>query len=331
MPSILAPRLTTLRWTFAFAGAAAALAMAVSASGAVRHQQPPPTAKPRCFGAAARDPWKPCENPKLRASVVPTPSEARKQRNAPCRPIELTGRVYVCGFGVAPAEATRTVALVGDSHASHWRAALETVAGARGWAGVSLAHTGCPLSKATKNLVEPKRTECVEWNRQVLEWFARHPEVSIVFVSQISGGAGVIAPGKDQLAAQRAGYVAAWKALPATVKRIVVLRDTPKALGNTGQCVQRAIAHHRRAGLACAIPRSSALTEDSAATAALRLRSPRVRVIDLTPLFCAPRVCYPVIGGALVYKDQTHMTAAFSESLGPFVLRAFRRGASRAA
>jgi hypothetical protein len=150
---------------------------------------------------------------------------------------------------------------------------------------------------------------------------ARHREVSTVFVSEISGGAGVIAPGKNQLAAQRAGYVAAWKALPATVTRIVVLRDTPKALGNTDACVQQAIARHRRAGLACSFPRRPALQPDSAVIAATRLRSERVRVIDLTRFFCDASRCYPVIGGALVYKDENHMTETFSNSLGPFLLR----------
>jgi hypothetical protein len=51
---------------------------------------------------------------------------------------------------------------------------------------------------------------------------------------------------------------------------------------------------------------------------------PRVRAIDLTRFFCGPRRCFPVIGGAYVYKDLDHMNAVFSLSLGPFVLRALR-------
>ena len=59
------------------------------------------------------------------------------------------------------------------------------------------------------------RNAC-EWNRRCCAGSPATREVTTVFVSQISGGAGVIAPGRDQLAAQRAGYVAAWKALPAS-------------------------------------------------------------------------------------------------------------------
>ena len=39
-----------------------------------------------------------------------------------------------------------TVLLAGDSHAGHWRAAVEVVAQARGWHAVSLTHSGCPFT-----------------------------------------------------------------------------------------------------------------------------------------------------------------------------------------
>jgi hypothetical protein len=57
----------------------------------------------------------------------------------------------------------------------------------------------------------------------------------------------------------------------------------------------------------------------------------RVQAVDLTRLFCDERSCYPVIGGALVVRDNTHLTGVFSATLGPFLLRAVERaGASSA-
>ena len=78
-----------------------------------------------CFGAAARDPWKPCQNPALRRVVTPTPSQALLIPNAPCEPTQRAALVSPCLFGVKGGD---RVALVGDSHAEHWRAALEVVA-----------------------------------------------------------------------------------------------------------------------------------------------------------------------------------------------------------
>jgi hypothetical protein len=104
-----------------------------------------------------------------------------------------------------------------------------------------------------------------------------------------------------------------------------VIRDTPKAATDTASCVQRAIARHRRAGLVCALPRRQVLDPDPAAVAALRMRSPRVRVVDLTDFICDPRRCHPVVGGALVYKDQHHLTAVFATTLAPYLLRRVER------
>ena len=61
---------------------------------------------------------------------------------------------------------------------------------------------------------------------------------------------------------------------------------------------------------------------DALAAAAASLRSSRVRLIDLTPHFCDEARCYPVIGGALVQRDETHLTPVFATTLGPYILRA---------
>jgi hypothetical protein len=49
--------------------------------------------------------------------------------------------------------------------------------------------------------------------------------------------------------------------------------------------------------------------------------SRRVRLVDLTRFFCDARRCFPVIGGVLVNKDVTHVTAVFGATLGPYLLR----------
>jgi hypothetical protein len=104
-----------------------------------------------------------------------------------------------------------------------------------------------------------------------------------------------------------------------------VIRDTPKMRGDTLACVARAMADHQRAGRRCAVARAAALERDPAAVAAARSRSPRVQGIDLSRFFCDARLCYPVIGGALVYKDVSHLMEVFASTLGPFLLREVER------
>jgi hypothetical protein len=280
-------------------------------------------AAPACFGAAARDTLQRCSNPALTQAVVPSPVEARTLPNAACKAIRGQLNPPVCAFGTAAADATETIALVGDSHAGHWRAAVDEVARAKGWRGLSITHTSCPLQIALRDLPEPRRTLCAEWKQEVFAWFAVHPEVHTVFVAGLSGGTGVVPrPGLSAFASSVDGYRAAWDALPPTVQRIVVIRDTPKASSATGPCIQRALAKHRDAGRACAVPRERALDRDPAIAAAAQMAPGYVQTVDLTSYFCDTRDCYPVIGGGLVLRDINHMTGVFSATLGPYLLRA---------
>jgi hypothetical protein len=283
-----------------------------------------PLVEPFCFGAAARDSEHPCENGALADVVIPAPSDALLAPNARCTPIEGSSP-YACVFGARPVVAAGTMALVGDSHAEHLRGALEVVAQSRRWRAISLTRAGCPFSTARSDLPPARRMACTSWNRSVRQWFVDHPSVRTVFVSA-RAGAGVTPP-----AAQKAfdykvhGYIDAWSRLPATVKDIVVIRDTPLNSRAAVGCVLRALAAHRSASAGCSGRRSSVLRRDAAAVAGTRAGARRVHVVDLTPLMCSATRCFPVVGGALVHKDTTHLTDVFAATLGPFVLRAVER------
>jgi hypothetical protein len=305
------------------AGAGAALTL--TAGPAVGQTATPAPAPPPCFGAAARDFLHPCSNSSLRFKVLPTPDDAVIEPNAECIPVALQSRPFVCTFGFVPPEAARasqTVALVGDSHATHWRAALDPVARAKEWAGVSLTRSSCPFSTTTPVLEKATERACVQWNPQVQRWFHRHKEVSTVFISEHIQVRVKDSKHRGQWEAKVRGYMNQWKQLPASVKHVVVIHDTPRATGNTADCVTRALHKRQRAGAACAIPRRFSVKKDPAVEAVRRLRSSRYLSIDLTSFFCSSRFCLPVIGGALVFKDPGHITRVYGETLAPYLRRA---------
>jgi peptidoglycan/LPS O-acetylase OafA/YrhL len=309
------------RWTLVPAGVATALVIALTLAGTAQVQRDIEVAQraskvliaqhPRCFGAASRAPRR-CTNPRLRLTVVPTPAEARDRPNAACGLDQRDGELHLCGFGLRSGR--QTVALVGDSHASHWRAALDVVARDRGWAGISLAHAACPLSTTIyAALPQPARSHCVAWNRQVARWLRAHPDVHTLMLSAIAGG-----PTYARVDAE-AGYLRAWRLLPRSIRRIIVIRDTPKARLSTDDCVERALDDRVPAGTACRLDRGRALAPDPQVAAAHRLTGRRVQVLDMTRFICDRRWCYPVIGGALVYKDDNHLTEVFARTLGPYL------------
>jgi hypothetical protein len=300
-------------------------AVAASAAAAA-----PAAGPPECFGAAARDTVKRCSNPTL--SVFPTVEkvDADYIPGSWCDPV-AGDPAPICAFGVPEAKARRHFALLGDSHALHWRRAVDVVALAERWRGYSITTAACPFTAAVRQLPPGLRPLCEDWYRLAMLWFKDHPEVDTVFTSSfaplplevhgvLTGG------GKDLIDMKIAGYRRTWTALPKTVKHVIHIRDNPMTFQSTFDCVQRVIAEGTQpAGPACAMGHG-ALRYDTAVATAKLLRSRRYQYVDLSKYFCDATYCYPVIGGARVFKDAFgHLTTAYSRTLGPYLHREVRR------
>ena len=278
--------------------------------------------RPRCFGAAARDPERPCENKRLRSRVTPTPAQALLDPGEGCTVIKRPNKPDACAFGVPATKAKRKFALIGDSHAEHWRAALAVIARRKNWRGLSLYHTRCGLNLAPKPKDDRIYTSCNRWRDGVFRWLRANPSVRTMFVSSDARTNVSYPPGESMFETKVRGYIAAWNAVPESIERIYVLRDVPINPSNGNACVQRAMRRGvRRMDLACARSREVALPPHAAEVAALRLDSPRVQLIDLTDHMCDAERCYPVVGGVLVRKDIGHLTRVFARTLAPYIER----------
>jgi len=274
--------------------------------------------KPRCYGAASRDPQNPCSNPNLRLKVTPTPNQALLRPNSICNRLHVEGLVRTCWWGARAKDSRTTVALIGDSHASAWRAVLSPVGKKRRWRGISNTMTSCAFSKVVSLTPKSRADACRRWNEQTVAWFGRHPEVTTAFLV----AATIPAPGFET---QVKGFRDQWKRLPHTVRNIMVIRDNPRMQAATPPCIDDARRRKVPAGPACARKRSTSLPTDPPSTAARRMNSKRIQVIDLSRFFCDATRCPPVIGGVLVYKDLTHITSEYGKTLAPYLEREVRR------
>ena len=285
-----------------------------------------------CLGAAARDPDnQPCINPALRLSVSPSPATARElvtphdgteaNRSPLCQGgLKIIGLLEVCSFGAPAAGATRQIAAIGDSHARRWRPGRSLLALERDWRVSSIVRRGCPLSDFLTGSATEIR-DCRRWQSQLEAWLEGNPNIDTLFIAQ-SAGTGRRPESFD---ARVRGYEQRLRRLPKTIEEVIVLRDNPRAAGNTLDCVERAIAAAEPAGPACAIPRAVALKPDPLAVAATNLRQSKFNVIDLTEFYCGERVCLPVVGGVLIHSDRHHQTELWNRTLAPFLLRELDR------
>ena len=278
----------------------------------------------KCHGAAARDPAHHCGAAKPRYAVTPKPSQAARQRGSSCTHERKQGYADPCSFGASAKRAKRNVALIGDSHAAHWRTALDAVARQERWRAYAITRNSCPFSTGGRPIPEPGRSQCAYWKKDVVTWLAKHPQVSTVFLAQEVSDVDTRGAA-DPFAYAAQSYLDQWKTLPRSVKRVVIVRDSPVARTDTLACVTRAVARKQAPGQACAVPRVEALQPDPAVAAASLEHSKRFQSIDLSSYFCDTQSCFPVVGGVLVYLDQNHLTPAFVATVAPYLDRRFRQ------
>ena len=274
-----------------------------------------PLAQTPCFGAASRAPGQACENRRLRTSVTPPPSDAVWSPGSPCHPIADPLRSDVlrpCEFGDRDTDQPPALALIGDSHADHWRAAVDVAAQSRGWRAINMTRAGCSFSSEAYPTAALAPAVCHRHSNEAIAWLRAHPSVHTIITSS-SAGRGLSA----------SGYLAIWRRVPASVKRIFVLRDIPRMRVHTGDCVSAALRRRLPSAGLCSVARRSALIADTSAQAAAS-RPARVHLIDLTRVFCDSSRCFPVVGGAYIYKDDNHMNATFAATLGPLLLKQIR-------
>ncbi len=113
-------------------------------------------------------------------------------------------------------------------------------------------------------------------------------------------------------------YVAAWKrsirAVSAPGTDVYFVSDTPWQDEATPEC----LSAHMDDPAACGRVRKSALAEPARRRlVAAAARSEGATVIDPAPWFCTETTCPPIVGDLLVYRDQHHITTAYSRLLAP--------------
>ena len=260
------------------------------------------------------------------SKLVAEPAAVIKQNDVPangCMTLPDVVRTKSCTLG-AQTDPERTVAVVGDSHATHWFNALDELGETRGWQVRTFTRTGCPFSAARavrRDWPKDRYARCERGNAAVVRRIAADPDIDTVFVSvdatsytwKQAGGTDLADPATD-------GFRSVWRRLTEAGKQVVVIRDVPEVLNHAivPDCVARRPGHREE----CANPRGQAVAPDVEAEA-VDGAPDGVHLIDLTDRFCDDELCYAVIGDVIVYRDYGHLSDEYSTLLGPYLGRAF--------
>lgn len=264
---------------------------------------------PECFGAAAAlDPG--CAAADFGAQILPAPGFAGVDRpeDAQCFVQLNDARPVSCEFGVDAAEAPR-IALVGDSHAYQLLPTFQRLAEERGWHLTTWFKGACPWNDTPLSTPGAFGAACTEW-RAGVESAMADADLDAVFTAALATTPYSSAGYPTAQDAAVAGYREAWGRMLDRDVPVITVVDNPVWPTDPNKCLRtRDVAE-------CDGARADVLVaEDPLRDAAEGLDG--VTLIDATDAFCDDEVCWPVVGGANIYRDQDHLTVTFADSLAP--------------
>ncbi|HMC55963.1 MAG TPA: acyltransferase family protein [Gemmatimonadaceae bacterium] len=224
-----------------------------------------------------------------------------------------------CEFG--DTRSSTVIALLGDSHAEHWLAALDRVGRERGWRIVAMVKGGCPVADMPR-LVNARFKrfyhECTRYREAMLRRIvAMRPNA--VILSSWDHYIPVNGDGEDWQVTPSMWY----SGLRRTYARLtgagimtVAIRGTPRAWFDVPACLSR-----RAAGLPfarrCDFDRDGALAPAAVRAQSAAARGFPIRFVDMNDQICAAPKCSTVRNGAIMFTDDNHLTATFSRTLAP--------------
>ena len=231
-----------------------------------------------------------------------------------------------CTFG--DTGSPTSVALFGDSHAGHFFPAVEAIALERRWKIDVYVKASCPSAMLPEGLRLPRQrreySECGAWQSNALaEIIASKPRY--VFISNShryvgedgqKNGAGITAKDWEK------GIQATVAMLQSKGIQAIVIADTLEPGFNVPVCISRKAVGHRVPLPDCVFDRSESVNPALRRAEQLAVSNVSGAVlVDLNDAICAAAKCAVRQGRTFIYRDGDHLTAAFSRSLAPTLMR----------
>jgi peptidoglycan/LPS O-acetylase OafA/YrhL len=229
----------------------------------------------------------------------------------------LTNARGSCEFG--DRQSHTTVVLMGDSHAEHWLPAVDRIGKERGWRVIAMVKPACPVADMPELVnARLKRyyTECTQWRREQLRRIvAMRPD--LVLLSSYDHYLRIGSSYNLSPESWREGLRRTYGFLSHAKIPTIAIRDVPQAGFDVPGCLSRRAAGAPFAKqcvyrLSDGISMPARVAQDEAARGLSN-----IQFVDMTDRFCDRGVCPAVRRGAIVFRDDDHLTATFSRNEAP--------------
>ena len=214
---------------------------------------------------------------------------------------------------------TTSVVLFGDSHAAAWFPALEIVSKQQHWRLVDISKAGCPPVEV--GILYTGTTlykQCAAWRANAMAQIsALHPLLVIADWARYNE-----LPEALPLAGVPTGYGSAWlngvaaifNFLHRAAQHTIFMSDTPTLTQLAPDCVSA----HLSDVAACTTATTAATRFPTVKRQELALaQRTHINAIDPESWFCTPTRCPVIVGNIFLYRDNAHMTPAWSDFIEP--------------
>lgn len=273
-----------------------------------------------CFGARATEAGVYCPDSHLLANrdfalqnwdtqIVRLPNGAYCQ-NAPGDPV-----LAPCGFGAAEDVAKKHVALLGDSHAGMWEAALAQFVVPSRIRVRSFVASSCAISADDHSLatyLAPEyRDACRTWRRAAEEAIIADSAIDAVIIADNAYKQKIISPTGDWIEDDGQGVVEILRHFRAAGKRVIIIDDVPNLPFKLPDCLART-----RTNLdPCTVDQAQIPGSTPLGRAAALMPPGDIDYLTFKNVFCDGTICHTVIGSIPVYMDSDHISAPFARTL----------------
>lgn len=213
----------------------------------------------------------------------------------------------ICDNGIT--DGAKSLVVLGSSHAHVLNTPVLEMAKTNDWSVKSITKGFCPLGDDVSTGITES---CAEFNKATM---AEVLEMKPDLVVTTSTRTNVLWEEPEVL---DRSWVQAVHTLNDAGIEVVAVRDTPRIPQNVPECLEATPTDYTGCGA-----KRVDLFSDVSPAAEVADSLPDTKFLDLTDYFCDDTTCPAIIGNAIVYKDDNHVTRTYMETLTPMFEQAF--------
>lgn len=199
---------------------------------------------------------------------------------------------------------SRTVVIVGDSHAGQWISALDELGKKNRFKLVPIIKPACNVYDVEQRFAPAEITACNEFKTWARRTIAGLKAEAVVVSARGFDGMRVSGPDRDPV--WRAGAESGIRALKAIAPKVMVLSDVPSRSSKVDDCLTL-----RGATLEQCVAEETGVEIDSNALTKAATLAAGAQWVDTSPLVCQDGRCPAVVDQRVVYYDDNHLTVSW--------------------